>query len=97
MKITHCKLNHLTNPLGYTLPQLHFSWQVEDARGTKQTAARLVVAKNADLTEVIYDSGFADLNPLAAEVKMETAPRTRYYWAVTVRTDADEEATSATN
>lgn len=45
MKITHCKLNHLTNPLGYTLPQLNFSWQVEDARGTKQTAARLVVRK----------------------------------------------------
>ena len=39
MKITHCKLNHLTYPLGYTLPQLHFSWQVKDARGTKQTAA----------------------------------------------------------
>jgi hypothetical protein len=31
MKITHCKLNHLVNPLGYTLPQLSFSWQVEDA------------------------------------------------------------------
>lgn len=35
MKITHCKLNHLVNPLGYTLPQLSFSWQVEDAHGTK--------------------------------------------------------------
>lgn len=54
-------------------------------------------AKNADLTEVIYDSGFADLDPLAANVQIETTPRTRYYWAVTVRTDADEEATSATN
>lgn len=54
-------------------------------------------AKSADLTEVIYDSGFADLDPLAANVQIETTPRTRYYWAVTVRTDADEEATSATN
>ena len=54
MKITHCKLNHLTNPLGYALPQLSFSWQVEDARGTKQTAARLILAADADLTEILY-------------------------------------------
>lgn len=63
MKITHCKLNHLTNPLGYTLPQLHFSWQVEDARGTKQTAARLVVAADAELTEVLYDRNADDGSP----------------------------------
>ena len=94
MKITHCKLNHLTNPLGYTLPQLHFSWQVEEARGNRQTAARLVVARNAGLTDVVYDSGFADLNPLATEAPIKTAPRTRYYWAVTVRTDAGEETAS---
>ena len=49
------------------------------------------------MTEVIYDSGFADLDPLAANVEIETTPRTCYYWAVTVRTDADEEATSATD
>ena len=39
MKITHCKLNHLINPLGYTLPQLSFTWQVEESIGTNQTAA----------------------------------------------------------
>ena len=42
----------------------------------------------------IYDSGFADLNQLATEAPIKTAPRTRYYWAVTVRTDAGEEAAS---
>lgn len=52
MKITHCKLNHLVNPLGYTLPQLSFSWQVEDAHGTKQTAARLIIAADTQLTEI---------------------------------------------
>lgn len=31
MKITHCKLNHLVNPLGYTLPQLSFSWHLDVA------------------------------------------------------------------
>lgn len=97
MKITHCKLNHLVNPLGYILPQLSFSWQVEDAKGTKQTSARLVIAADAELTKILYDSGFADLDALGTKVQLETAPRIRYYWAVTVRTDADEEAASAVN
>ena len=97
MKITHCKLNHLVNPLGYTLPQLSFFWQVEDAHGTKQTAARLIIAADTQITEILYDSGFADLDSLGTKAHLETAPRTRYYWAVTVRTDADEEATSAVN
>ena len=45
----------------------------------------------------MYDSGFADLDSLGTKAHLETAPRTHYYWAVTVRTDADEEATSAVN
>lgn len=97
MKITHCKLNHLVNPLGCTLPQLSFSWQVEDAHGTNQTAAQLIIAADTQLTEILYDSGFADLDSLGTKAHLETAPHTRYYWAVTVRTDADEEATSAVN
>ena len=97
MKITHCKLNHLVNPLGYALPQLRFSWQTEDCRGTRQTAARLIISENADLTGPVYDSGFADLDSLGTKVQLQTKPRTRYYWSVTVRTDADEEAASAPN
>lgn len=97
MKITHCKLNHLVNPLGYALPQLRFSWQTEDCRGTRQTAARLIISENADLTGPVYDSGFADLDSLGTKVQLQTKPRTRYYWSVTVRTDADEEATSEPN
>ena len=97
MKITHCKLNHLVNPLGYALPHLSFAWQVEDARGTSQTAARLVIAADAGLNHILYDSGFADLNPLGTKVHLEIAPRTRYYCAVAGRTDAGEEASSTVN
>ena len=31
MKITNCKVNHLTNPLGYWMEKPVFSWQVEEA------------------------------------------------------------------
>ena len=36
-------------------------------------------------------------HPLAAAVQLATEPRTRYYWSVTVRTNADEEVTGETN
>lgn len=92
MKITHCQLNHMVRPLGYALPQLTFSWQVEEARGKRQTAARLILWKSEG--EPLYDSGFAGLDSLGTTVPLRTEPRTRYYWQVTVHTDADEEARS---
>ena len=45
MKITHCQTNHLTDPLGYAIAQPVFTWQVEDAAGKDQTAARILVKK----------------------------------------------------
>ncbi len=82
----------MVRPLGYSLPQLTFSWQVEEARGSRQTAARITVWKAEG--EPLYDSGFAGLDSLGTTVPLRTEPRTRYYWQVTVRTDADEEARS---
>ena len=97
MKITHCKLNHLINPLGYTLPQLSFTWQVEESIGTNQTAARLVISEQTNFSSSVYDSGFVNLDSLGTKVQIKTKPRTRYYWTVTVRTDVDEESTSEIN
>lgn len=94
MKITHCCVNHLQNPLGYYFAQPTFTWQVEEATGKQQLDARLVVAQDSGLTAVVLDTGFAALNSLGVTPKFPLAPRTRYYWVVTVRTDAGEEATS---
>ncbi len=92
MRITHCQLNHLTNPLGYDLPELTFSWQVEQAEGKKQTAARIVIRRGQD---PVADTGWGDLDSLGTAVPLMQEPRTRYTWTVSVRTDAGEEAESA--
>lgn len=95
MKITNCKVNHLANPLGYQLSTPCFSYTVEQATGTKQTAARIVVTQGGN---PVADTGFcADLNPLSQPIELTLQPRTRYHWAVTVQTDAGEEATSEDN
>ena len=56
MKITNCKVNHLTNPLGYWMEKPVFSWQVEEASGKAQTKARLIVCRGG---ETVADTGFA--------------------------------------
>ncbi|MDE7297964.1 MAG: glycoside hydrolase family 78 protein [Lachnospiraceae bacterium] len=94
MKITNCKMNHLTNPLGYAMTRTVFSWTVEQAKGKRQAAARIIVKRNE---ETAVDTGWADLDSLAAPLELSLQPRTRYTWRVSVRTDEGEEGTSGEN
>ena len=94
MYITACQVNHLTDPLGYLLERTVFSWRVEDAQGTRAEASRLCVRQGG---AVVYDSGWAQLDSLAAPAVFPLRPRTRYTWRVSVRTDRGEEARSEEN
>lgn len=98
MRIVKCKTNHLNAPLGYRLDNPVFSYIVEDAKGDRQTLARILVSCHADMSTPVYDTGLsAGINSLAHVAEIELLPRTRYYWTVTVRTNQDEEATSDVN
>jgi len=96
MKISHLKTNHLTNPLGFSIDQPTFSWSVEDTRDRTQTAARVIVAADPQLYQVIYDSGKVPgqrIDSLAYRPPLSLSPRTRYYWQVKVWGES-EQATS---
>lgn len=96
MKITHLKTNHLVNPLGYLMDAPVFTFQVEDAVGKRQTAARIRVSETPDMTAPLYDTGFSSkVSSLAHQAEIPLKPRTRYYWQAAVQTDAGEEAESA--
>lgn len=58
MRLYDQKVNHLKNPLGFRMERCVFSWKVEKAVGKRQQAAKVVVAADENLTEVLYDSGF---------------------------------------
>ncbi len=60
MKITHLKTNHIVNPLGFAIEKPTFSWIVEDTRDTVQTAAQVLVSRDGDFEQVIFDSGKVD-------------------------------------
>lgn len=93
MQIYDLKVNRLTNPLGFRMPRTVFSWKVKDAKGKKQESARVQVAADEGMKDILFDSGFdAGADSLAFPVSLDLKPRTRYYWTVTVRSDAGEEA-----
>ncbi len=91
MKITRCKASHLTNPLGFDLPHPVLTWCVEEAEGHFAEAARIVVSEHADLSAPLLDTGFsAGVDSLGYTVNLPQKPRTRYFWQVSVRSDAGE-------
>jgi Alpha-L-rhamnosidase N-terminal domain./Bacterial alpha-L-rhamnosidase. len=98
MKITQLRTNHIINLLGYAIEKPVFTWQVEDAKGKTQKAARLTISKTEDMTDLLYDTEWQpSLNSLACEIDLPLAPRTRYFWQVAVQSDAGEEAISDIN
>ena len=96
MLVYDMKVNHLTNPLGFFLSRTVFTWKVKEAKGKKQEWARIRIAADEAMQDPLYDSGEdREADSQGTRVKLVLSPRTRYYWTVTVHSDADEEATSA--
>lgn len=98
MIISCCQLNHLENPIGHRMPRLSFSWKICEAEGKKQAAARIRVTADETMQSLLLDTGWdGRLDSLGSVLDLPLKPRTRYYWTVAVRSDADEEAVSAVN
>ena len=89
MQIYGCKVNHLTNPLGFRMTRTVFSWKIKEAQGKYQTEARIQVAADKAMTQILNDTGWSKgLDSLASKVEVELKPVTRYYWTVSVRSNA---------
>ena len=95
MRVYDAKVNHMTNPMGFFMDGVSFSWKVDEARGKAQKVARVRVAADEKMQEILFDSGMDEqADSLAYPVELALEPRTRYFWHVTVLSDAGEEADS---
>ncbi len=95
MRVYDAKVNHMTIPVGFFMDGVSFSWKVDEARGKAQKAARVRVAADEKMQEILFDSGMDEqADSLAYPVELALEPRTRYFWQVTVLSDAEEEADS---
>jgi len=102
MRIVHGTVNHMENPLGFQMGEkdregktgLVFQYRVIEATGKREEASRLVVSSSADMETVLLDTGWESHPVTGIPVSLSLSPRTRYYWTVSVRTDAGEEEAS---
>lgn len=87
MNISYLKTNHIVNPLGFSIAQPTFSWIVTETTDQTQTAAQVLVSRDCDFTQLIFDSGRVegnDIDSLAYRPSITLQPRTRYFWKVRV-------------
>ena len=95
MKIYDMQVNHLSNPLGFRMERTVFSWKVTGSDGKKQTAASIQIAADANMKNLLADTGFqSEADSLGWQIDIPLSPCTRYFWQVTIRTDAAEEICS---
>lgn len=60
MKLTQLKVNHLKNPLGFSVKNPSFSFQVAESSGSTLKAVRIRIAEKEDMSELLYDSGMRE-------------------------------------
>ena len=95
MLIINLRTNHFENPVGYNVSPLTFSWNVEEARGTKTVEARVQIAEDITFKTVVWDSGSRDnIDSKSFMPRFTPKPETRYYWKVFITDDVGESATS---
>lgn len=96
MKIINCKVNHLTNPLGFELNHPTISYVVTEAKGSYQKLSRVMVSLSEDFTEYCFDSGLrSDVVSTGYELPLKLEPMTRYFWKVWLQDDTGETGESA--
>lgn len=91
MKITNLRTNHITNPVGYAMKYPVLSYVVTESSGIKQNAARIQIALDEKMEQLVYDTGMqVAIKGIGYEAVMELKPVTRYYWKVFVCADNGE-------
>lgn len=94
MEIYAVKINGLTNPVGYLYDTLICTWRVRNSNGKKQSYAKIKVALDERLERIVWERCGEELSSLGVLLDMELAPRTRYFYRITVESDAGERAES---
>ena len=94
MRITRTKLNGVVNPIGYDFRNIIASWNVEDTKALTLKNGVLEVANDIAFTDIIFKKESEDLDQTGEVIDIKLAPRTRYFWRVTITGNNGECATS---
>lgn len=79
MIIKNCEINHLINPIGFTLENPNFTWINDGKKEENIVSSRLIISKNS---VPLYDTDWTTLDPLGTEINIDLEPRTQYEWQI---------------
>ena len=96
MEIYAVKLNGMVNPMGCVYDELVCSWKVRGAKGKKQRFARVEVGRDVNFKDVEFCAEGEEPDSVGQVLKVALQPYTRYYYRVSVTSDAGETAVSET-
>lgn len=95
MVIINTRVNHMQDPLGFHMDTASFQWEVTESKGSIPVNNRLLIARDADMKEIVYDSGAVLLDSAGTLVGHEWQASVRYYWTVSATDDTGESAISS--
>ena len=91
MRIEHLRTNHLENPVGYLMPSISLSWIVTEAAGNHAVKARVKVALDYEMRQIVHDSGEKkNISSVDYAPDLVPEPAARYFWQVQVWDDAGD-------
>lgn len=85
MKIIDLRVNHLTQPIGFHMNDLYFTYKVINTNSKFQKALQVHIATDIDFNQMIFDSGKDEsITTTSYKCNFPLIPRTKYFWRVTV-------------
>ena len=93
MEIYAVKINGLNDPVGFVYSTLLCSWKVRGSKGTKQVKASIRVATDSAMSSLVFEKE-GDLSCTGEVLDFTLQPYTRYFYQITVESDAKEIAES---
>lgn len=91
MHISQMKCNRIKNPLGFAFVKPCLSWIIEAPEANKLAASKVEISADVHFSCILFDSGRKnDIDSIGYVPAITLTPRIRYFWRVTVWTDAGE-------
>lgn len=97
MSIYNMKTENMINPLGIDKEKPFFGWKMKaDGYDIKQDIYRIIVSKNEDMTDIVWDSR-EEKSDISQNIRYngeKLEKSTRYFWSVFVRDNNGNEHTA---
>ena len=95
MKLSNLKINGMTQPIGFDLPNPRVAWQVLETEAAEVKNACVEVSRSEDFSDILFKKE-GKLAQTGEKLEMGLSPRARYFVRLSVEGDNGESALGET-